>query len=836
MQAQSAISKSPKLFRTKRDPLAFEKSGFLFSPESISLPSDENAMSRRYLSLIQHWIPFAMSYYQDWPVRPECGHFFGGVFWYGQLTSNVMKILALAATSPEYDAAITGCPRDDLRRIARKCMRFLCFTHDTGPADCVRPAKGLGRPEPAGTKWGERGLGFFRESQCGRTVYDLNIAAALLQDILDAETWQMLIDVNLDYLGRFEALPPRHGVYHDTQTEENGWTANGLSTAHLFLSQHPKAAAWAEHAKKWMFCTSTMPRDFYDQTPFADDKSVSELCLRTFTTLPDGLAENHAIVHPNYLGSSISFMGFIANNFHLFGQTPPPHLFWHRKEIYAILQDLSDGTTLPHRVQGMDWPYFAFPEACLLHAIANMYFKDSKAAYLERRALDLTEKVQATYGGRYIDPDVAAICHGPQDPALMWERQSFYLSDAYLMHRLHGVGAEPCLKSEYEQQLPMVRHYPHGGILFHKHPKGQISFSWRNETMVLPLTRQGILLSAPARGSMLARIAVAGHPESTRPVALKVFDKSDRVAAVLIQDRAGETVRQQVFFASLPDGNSLIVERLRANTDVTVESVQQGFFQIMNERYVFAQTDGVARRTLYYPAGAQTFRGFPSRNPDDDVLFELEYPAWINVDDQMSFIFKGAGKTTYRNRRYYETWRGIVDEIILSEQSQPRSYRKDDVIGELITCICPEQAHGEADADLLKIAATGAGLDCVWLGDFLCCANFSEKIYEQTAEFRISESASLPIFPGESHIRKGSLGIRLRLDAREAQIRQKLGQVRCDKFPVGGALRIDALQTGAIYMNNDGLSEIQLELRLDSKTEALIIKPHQTVRAIRPEA
>jgi hypothetical protein len=44
------------------------------------------------------------------------------------------------------------------------------FTHDTGPAECVRPAVGLGRRENCNTKWGERGKGFFRESQYGQTV------------------------------------------------------------------------------------------------------------------------------------------------------------------------------------------------------------------------------------------------------------------------------------------------------------------------------------------------------------------------------------------------------------------------------------------------------------------------------------------------------------------------------------------------------------------------------------------------------------------------------------------------------------------------------------------
>ena len=135
--------------------------------DNLALPNSENPMSRRYLALITRWIPVAMRYWNEWPDRPDCGHFFGGVHWYGQETAMPIATLALAASSPEFDARQPALTADELRQVALKGLRYLCFTHDTGPADCVRPKEGMGRPEPAGTKWGERGQGFFRESQCG---------------------------------------------------------------------------------------------------------------------------------------------------------------------------------------------------------------------------------------------------------------------------------------------------------------------------------------------------------------------------------------------------------------------------------------------------------------------------------------------------------------------------------------------------------------------------------------------------------------------------------------------------------------------------------------------
>ncbi len=114
------------------------------SVRHLHLPADENDVSRRYLRLIESWIPVGLEYYAPWPERPDCGHFFGGCHWYGSETAGPALTFALAASSPEYDETATGTSRAELRRIARDAVRYLCFTHDTGPPECVRPAVGLG--------------------------------------------------------------------------------------------------------------------------------------------------------------------------------------------------------------------------------------------------------------------------------------------------------------------------------------------------------------------------------------------------------------------------------------------------------------------------------------------------------------------------------------------------------------------------------------------------------------------------------------------------------------------------------------------------------------------
>ena len=169
------------------------------STRRAALPDTENALSLRYLHMLERWLPFGAAQFAPWPDRPNCGHFFGGCHWYGTDTAGPAYACAVAASSPAYDERATGLSPKQLRAMALAGLRYLCFTHDTGPPDCLRPKVGRGRPETWGNKWGERGHGFFNESQGGNTIARLAKTALLLRDDLDAETWELLAQIHFDY-------------------------------------------------------------------------------------------------------------------------------------------------------------------------------------------------------------------------------------------------------------------------------------------------------------------------------------------------------------------------------------------------------------------------------------------------------------------------------------------------------------------------------------------------------------------------------------------------------------------------------------------------------------
>lgn len=729
---------------------------------TVNLPGTENPMSRRYLQRLLRWLPTALETFQPWPQRPACGHFFGGVFWYGLETSRPVMALALAASSPEYDATRVGMQAAELRQIARQGLRYLCLTHDTGPPDCIRPHTSWGRPEPAGRKWGERGQGFFAESQCGITLAHVALSAALLNDLIEAEERRMLAVIASDYIARFAGMAPRSGVYDDTQSEENGWTALGLIASLLLLGQHDQTTDVWHQVKRWFFCAATRPQDAQNLAPFADGQRVRDLCGGIYTLLPDGTTENHGFVHPYYLATVLTLSSEAMNLLHLFGQAVPPHGFWQRQATYNLLKQWCDAGGAAHCPQGMDWPYWAYPVYSWLHAAANVYLRDPDAALLERQSLAIVEQTGQTHDGRLLPLEVSRQCHGPQDPARMQESAIDAVAHAYLAHRLLGAGETPSAAADLAARLRGVTVYPHGGFVMHRHARGQTSVSWRNHTMLLPSTRAGIQLIGPQAGTMLGTIAVQGRAPSTQLVDLKIRDAAQQVAGLLIEDLAQASVRRFVFFASLPHGTCLTVERLIALQAITVEHVQQGYVQVINDGYFDTTAARRGRRQIFWEHGTCTCEGYVDTAADDTVI-DLQQTRWINIDDQCGLVFRGSGQAQYHNRHTFPVWQAVADELILSLQDRPQVYQAGEEIAALTALWCPEQTHQETAQQALRIHAGPPSVAAVEVDGFLCAGNFSGDAVALTTPLTLPAGHPLPLTRGVTGVPDTALQMAVQL-------------------------------------------------------------------------
>jgi len=701
--------------------------------DSASLPREENNLSRRYLDVLVRWIHVGMSVYADWPVRPNCGHFFGGVYWYGMETAYCILPLAAAASSPEFDAKKAGHSADELRAIALRGLRYLLFTHDTGPADCVRPTITEGTMDQSGRKWGELGRSFFRQSQCAWTVTALIQTAALIKDLLTDEELRMLGAVAADYIERFGDMDPKTGVYMDTQTEENGWTAMGLASSLSILPGLPNEGWFWHRTKEWMFRTSTVPQDVQNTCEFETPSpryeggvtggSVSAWCRRAFTTLPDFTAENHGFVHPTYMSASVVLAGMTMNVLNHFGRPTPPQLHWHRGETYDLHKRWCDRLGSPHCPQGMDWPYFRFAWPACTHAIASCYYGDPEAALLERKSLEVLERSSLAHGGAMVPEEVKTYIHGAGERTTLWELNIASAAQAYLCHRLKGPGAEPSRESEFGQRMSGSYFYPSGGLVLHNHEHGLSSFSWRNATMALPVTHEGIKLIGPAPNSILGEYKVAGkgHSENNRSVVIR--ELPDRVSALLIQDLAGDTIRRRVFFCSLPDGRGMSYEVAHALSDLTVESCTLGYLRVINDGY-FGDNGTKSSRKLYWPGGEEEYSGFLSDAASDDVTRDLTGFDWINIDDRMGFRFAGTGGASYTNRHFHETFHAVYDELVLGRYPDSRAFKAGEKIAELAVMWLPERDHGSTAKEKFEILTAPPDVFAARVDGWLCACNF----------------------------------------------------------------------------------------------------------------
>jgi hypothetical protein len=762
-------------------------------------------MSRRYLRMAQKWLPTALSYFEDWGGRPRCGHFFGGVHWYGIETAVPLHALAAVSTSPEYDESTAGLSIDELREVVVKAIRYLCFTHDTGLEECLRPSTGLGMPRSWGTKWGERGRGFFPESQCGGTIANMTSAALMLMPYVDDETRMMLAEICLDYLERFGEMAPKSGVYADTQMEENAWTAHGLAACYLFLSGHERAEAWEACARRWMFSACAAPQDRFDEGTLESGMTAAALTGKTFTTLPDYMAENHGMVHPSYTGSSVMFLGRLGIIYGAFGAEVPVHGLFNRQEIYDQLKRTTDRTGSMHPVQGMDWPYLSPDPGTLTHATAALFLNDPDAAYFERQALETLEQRAESAGGRVHDQQIAEIVHGPQDPLIIREHNIVNPAHTYFFHRIFGDGPDPAPSSHVERSLRGVKVYPQSGFAFQRHRTGQTSLSWRNDIMALPLNKDGLYTVAPASNSFLASIDVQDRPDSHDLISVRVDEHQEGFAAALILNRAQRSVRQEVLFAGLPSGISLSCERLTARENITVNSVDQGFLRIVNEDFDALKGNCNGYRTVHTPGGSVRFKSLVSRDPDSDDVETYDHPAWLNVDNRLGIVYTGTGKTVYHNRHYYQVWRAVADDLILSRLDEPVQVTSGNTISELTALVAADRTHSKTAGIEFVIMQTERPAIGLLADDHLAVANFGEKAGAFTFTANRSDLSEIPIFGGVTCVDGDSVAYPRSLGSGEARLQEAILNIAAE-----GALEINAAETGVVWARNTGTAPAQV--------------------------
>jgi hypothetical protein len=421
---------------------------------------------------------------------------------------------------------------------------------------------------------------------------------------------------------------------------------------------------------------------------------------------------------------------------------------------------------------------------------------DAEAATLERRGLRNTELRQEANGGRMYDKEFALAAHDQQDPMIMREITISSVAHLYLFHRLFGPGADPVPEKELETRLAGVRTFPHAGFVHHRHGKGQTSFAWRNSIMAMPLTRDGIYTISPCSDSWLGRPEVEGKPDSHRLVDVQVTDYDDSFAAAMVMDRCQESLRQQVLFASLPDGRVLSFDRFVAMDDLNLISLDQGFLRVTNEHFPLLGDNCRGERKLYHPEGEVTYKGWHGESESEDVVDQLGTPDWVNIDGRIGIRFLGTGTSVYHNRHYFRPYRAIADDLTLSHQDGSTELKSGDEAGRLIALVGLEEGKETTSAVRLEVLDGPGNTACLVTEGFMVAANFESK--GRVCTFSCPREDEVWIYPGTTLVaNEDRVEYSIQVSGVSACLLQAVRRTR-----LKGRVRVDAVADGTTYVTD----------------------------------
>lgn len=799
----------------------------------LKLRGCENTYTRRYYAMVLKWLRYPLKHFHSWPNRPDCGYFFSGCGWYGADQADMAAVTAILSKMGDYDEAAAGIPREALRDIAVKTLRYACFTHDTGPEDCVR-VDGKNKLQ-ANTKWGgnyipwkDNRAKFFQGTQVGTGLAMFGIAAWILWEDLDEETRRMCYRVVTDYAERWSECDPRDGVYFDTQCEENAWTASGIAVAAHMFPDDSRAEKWKHASVNWMLGSAGLPTDRYDSSRLSDGTILRER-LTYITFHPDFTTENHGVVHPDYMLAAISFR-VRTNLFTLLsGEEEYPGLRCNWKEIYDKTLKVwaaEDGGAVP--VQSQDWWYYKTSYSLTAHAATNLMFCDPEAAYLEKITLDCMETVQnGNESGCFMENDPSKCIirkESFQDTGDMETSFATHLLTAYLYHYLLGEGEAPLSREEFESSVDGVYSYPFGGSVLKRSEDSFSCFSWRNSALAFVLPRDSIwtITTPPCSVFGTMKFESPSFDGATLANETRIHTVTDETivrdssafSASARISRGFGTVLQDVAFCSLPSGEAVYFERVRAEADCSLASFQSGLIGVRNEYYPLLPEHAKGYRD--FSINGRTIRMEGYYGGDHDDVYDFEPAEYAALDNKMAYLTRGSSGVTYIGHHYYPVWKGVEDFLILNNHKENLTLRAGEELAPFVLVFLPNRTAEEAKKknEAFQVAqSSAAGVDAVVLEHTLVYSNTQYESVSAAFSFR-PQAGVIPVYEGASSLSGGVLSWNTRIPRRECGFAEAKLLLHMDA-PENVRLRLFLTPSGELTILNEG--DAAASFQLDGK-------------------
>ncbi len=797
----------------------------------IKLPGEVSDLWKElYLEPIYRWLPVVDEVYQKWPERPNAGHFYGGSYWYGHETAYPTLVLAVAYRAAQAWGQTGAIPTDRLLQQAIGGIRYLGFTHMSGPEDCVR-AEGP-NPHCSLRKWGEASTeidplvdAFFMSTQTSGSIAAMGVAAWLLWDKLDDETRQLVINTAQWYADRWCDEQPHVGTYSNTQTEENGWTAQGLDFAACLLHGHPHAEQWRQAADRWIANICVTPYDCRRNASELQGRPVSDWTVGA-TTHPDFTAENHDFVHPNYMSSGVVYAGKLILFHHLAGLEVPEVLYFNRQPLYNTVKAMAEDDGALTSLQSQDWWYLTHYGNLSIHATVNVLLHDPHAAYLERTCGRRAKQIMNSLPGGHIytqSPDAYRI-NAFQSMRTAERGSMAAYAHSLLLHWMLGDGAEPCTRAAFKQYQQGVKVFPHGGFVVRNGAATKASFSWRNRPVVLVQPAAGSWLVTPHRYSLSGSYTC--DPEwagGTRKRSYNVQEDGAAFAAIARLERQGGRLLQDLALLVPDDNVAFFFDHTTATEPVTVSLQRSGEIGVRNESYSELGELAPGKRTLYTQGCEFTA---VSGLSEHDEWFRSDATAWANLDNAIGYLVFGSKGLAYQAKHVYPRYTGMEDFLILSCYEKPRDYQPEEVVSHLAIAIYPNQTAEATRSQLglvLRTVSDGP-VDALLTPEHLALINTADAPVTCSLQFDPPDWEMLPVPEGCTVTWDGALGCALALGKYCAELRG------C-RLQVASSVHWEATATagGRRYLKLLGAEPAQVEVAVDGKKRTVSLEPGQIV-------
>ncbi len=798
----------------------------------IELPPDVSDIWKQYyLDAVYRWLPVADATYQDWPERPNCGHFFGGAYWYGLETGYTTLVYAVARGAAEILGVTPSVAADTLLQRAVGAIRYLGFTHESGPPECVR-VQSKSRWS-SGCKWGGITPGidwmsrFFMSSQTGGTVVAMGLAAWLLWEHLDEETRQLAANVAAWYADRWCEEEPRVGTYHNTQTEENGWTAHGMAFAACFLHGHPRAEKWRQAADWWTANICVTPYDCRRNTDLLQGKEVRSWTVGA-TTHPDFTAENHDFVHPNYMASGLRYATSMALMHHLAGLEVPEVLRFNRQPLYNTLKRMAEDDGLLAAIQSQDWWYLNHYGDTMSHAGMSVLLNDCHAAYLERRCLEQGKRIMdGLPGGHLYTPDPESYRLNSEQTMRGAERGAMMgYAEAFLLHWVLGDGAQPCSEAEFKAWQRGVHVFPHGGFILRKADRTTAGFSWRNRPVVFVQPEEGSWLITPHSHSLSGSYVCDPRPEfpgGGRKRRYSVNEDGIGFSAAVQWEREEGRILQNIALVVPDDEVAFFFDRTVAEQSVRVLEQRSGEIGVRNEDYSQLRQLAPGRRTLYTQGTEFTAISAVSQH---DEWFRTDRAGWANLDDAVGYVIFGSKGLAYQAKHVYPKYTGMEDFLILSYDNQAHDYAPGDVISGLAVAIHPnQQASQTASRAETVVRALGRDLvDALLTPAYLAVFNIADAPRTCALQFDMGGWETLPVPDGCTVIWDGSYTCQATLPNFSADYRRCRLHISADAH-----WEATVAPSGRIFIRSLGGSPVETGLTVEGESRTISLQPGEVI-------